>query len=520
MRRTDALFQLIKSLNRAEKRNYKLLTQLTAGDKKYLKLFDAIDKQEEYDQEKLIQQFQDENFTKQFSVAKNYLYNSILRSLSYFHKGSDAELNGLSMQVKILIDKNLYPHARKLLRKALQKAEKQEKFNLQMDLLHLKREILQSTQNYKNFQYFSSEIRQKERKVFEKLSNYLDYQHLFDYVYHVLTFNYGANMEEARKELEQVLEEEVLQSPKAARSVRARIRYYQIHRSILHYQGEFKKALEYADKIVETYENNPEIKETQIHEYIKAIFHQSGGNYIIRHMDKSMDILRELKKNKYRSFKAKMEVFQKYSIHSLIHHSNGGDIPNGMQVVEEVGEGLAEFSGALKKSDEFLLLYFSAIMCLVAGEYSLALKWVNRFLNEPRTEVREDLQCMARLLNLLIHYELGNFELVEHSLKSSYRFIFKKKQENGRFPAFEGQILRSIRKIIESTSVEEQRECFEEFLEGIDSLADNPHATIAANFLDIRSWIVSKLEAKPLAVVKAENMQASLEAWRTRESSS
>ena len=90
MSKSDVLFQLIKSLSRGEKRNFKLLTQLTSGDKKYIQLFDAIDKESDYDESKIIKDLKDDDFTRQFSVAKNYLYNSILKSLAYFYKGQEA----------------------------------------------------------------------------------------------------------------------------------------------------------------------------------------------------------------------------------------------------------------------------------------------------------------------------------------------------------------------------------------------------------------------------------------------
>ncbi|MEY2639210.1 MAG: hypothetical protein RIR90_692, partial [Bacteroidota bacterium] len=51
-RPTDQLFQLIKSLDKAEKRNFKLYAKRnTAGaDLKVVQLFDALDKLEEYDE--------------------------------------------------------------------------------------------------------------------------------------------------------------------------------------------------------------------------------------------------------------------------------------------------------------------------------------------------------------------------------------------------------------------------------------------------------------------------------------
>jgi hypothetical protein len=52
-RTTDPLFLLIKSLEKSEKRNFKLYVKRHSGgeDLKIVQLFDALDKMDEYDEE-------------------------------------------------------------------------------------------------------------------------------------------------------------------------------------------------------------------------------------------------------------------------------------------------------------------------------------------------------------------------------------------------------------------------------------------------------------------------------------
>ncbi len=55
-RSTDALFQLVKSLEKSEKRNFKLFVKRnsSADDLKTIQLFDALDKMNEYDEKQLL----------------------------------------------------------------------------------------------------------------------------------------------------------------------------------------------------------------------------------------------------------------------------------------------------------------------------------------------------------------------------------------------------------------------------------------------------------------------------------
>ena len=54
-------------------------------------LFDAIAGQDEYDEEELKRRFRNEKFVRQFSVAKNYLYRLVMKSLRQFHAEETVE---------------------------------------------------------------------------------------------------------------------------------------------------------------------------------------------------------------------------------------------------------------------------------------------------------------------------------------------------------------------------------------------------------------------------------------------
>ena len=82
------LYELIKSLSKAEKRYFKVfVTRHTASDSQNNAqiLFDAIDKQKTYNEELLLEQLSKYVFVKKFSIAKARLYDTILKSLDAFY---------------------------------------------------------------------------------------------------------------------------------------------------------------------------------------------------------------------------------------------------------------------------------------------------------------------------------------------------------------------------------------------------------------------------------------------------
>ncbi len=125
MKATESVYLLIRSLSQSEKRFFKLFSSLEGRDKNYIRLFDAIDKQKNYDEEKIKQRFSKEKFIRHLASEKNYLQKQILRSLRVYHSEATEEMHvrALNADAEILYNKWLLPMAEKAARKALAAAE-------------------------------------------------------------------------------------------------------------------------------------------------------------------------------------------------------------------------------------------------------------------------------------------------------------------------------------------------------------------------------------------------------------
>src|ERR1700755_733294 len=92
-RSTDALFQLIQSLERSEKRNFKLyMTRNSASaDLKVIQLFYALDKMKLYEEEQLL--VKNPSIQKQqLSNLKAHLYREILASMRLLNQEENIDL--------------------------------------------------------------------------------------------------------------------------------------------------------------------------------------------------------------------------------------------------------------------------------------------------------------------------------------------------------------------------------------------------------------------------------------------
>jgi len=132
---TVSLFKLIKSMTKADKRNFKLYAKRVQGDEslKFIKLFDVLDKTAELDESKLLDKLDNVN-KSQLSNLKRHLYSQILISLRLISIGrlKSIEIREQMDFAQVLYAKGLYLQSLKLLQRAKKIAEKEE-----LDLLTL-----------------------------------------------------------------------------------------------------------------------------------------------------------------------------------------------------------------------------------------------------------------------------------------------------------------------------------------------------------------------------------------------
>jgi hypothetical protein len=139
----DSLFSLIKSLNRSEKRQFKLYVnrlQINA-DAKFLLLFDALDKLEEYDEAIILKK--KISTKQQLSNLKAHLYKQILVSL---RMNPSQQNDRMQMREQfdfatILYQKGLHKQSLKILDKAKSQALELDEKAIAYDILELEKII-------------------------------------------------------------------------------------------------------------------------------------------------------------------------------------------------------------------------------------------------------------------------------------------------------------------------------------------------------------------------------------------
>ena len=139
---SDLLFQLIHSLEKAEKRHFKLYIKRSSNreELKIIQLFDALDKLKFYDEKLLLKKLPGIE-KPQLSNLKTHLYKELLASLRLLksHDSVDLQLNEQHDYAHILYKKGLFLQSLRVIEKAKEMARSQYKFHHLAQLLALEK---------------------------------------------------------------------------------------------------------------------------------------------------------------------------------------------------------------------------------------------------------------------------------------------------------------------------------------------------------------------------------------------
>jgi len=151
----NMLFELIKSLDRTEKRGFKihLSKYETKKGTNSLLLFDAISKMDVYDEENLLKALGKGKLIRNLEYEKQCLLDTILHFITVFSKTSiSSQLYSMLKEVEALVRKNHLDLAFKILDKGVELSESNNEYVIAYLFLDRKLELVHLTKFKKDKQ--------------------------------------------------------------------------------------------------------------------------------------------------------------------------------------------------------------------------------------------------------------------------------------------------------------------------------------------------------------------------------
>lgn len=501
-RSADIVFQLIHSLEKAEKRNFKLYIKRNSAndDLKIIELFDALDKLDEYDESLLLKKLPTIK-KPQLANVKSHLYRQVLASLRLIKisESVDLQLHEQLDYARILYHKGLYYQSLKILEKVkeLSASFNQDSFLIQAISLEKKIETLHITRSMQNrAEQLSAEADEVHHKrlFITALSNLA----LKLYSWYV-KYGHARNASDERT-VKKYLYDNLPANSLKLTGFYERLYYYQSFCWYGFICQDFLKYYRYTQKWVNLFHEQPFMIDIEPGHYIKGMHNLMNAHFDLRNYKKFEEVLDEFStfaqsKIADKHINNRVQTFVYLMSARINQHLITGTFNEGLALIPYTEKKLANYTLFLDRHRVLVFNYKIATLYFGAGNYGKCVDYLRKIINDV-VDLRQDLQCYARLLHLIAHYELGNTEIIEHLVKSVYRFMAK--MEN--LSVVEEEILKYLQNSF-YISVNKLQPEFKKLLDQLKKLETNRYETRAFAYLDVVSWLESKVNNEPLQKV-------------------
>lgn len=504
---SDHLFQLIQSLNKGEKRHFKLHVSRHKGGEnaKFLKLFDIINSQTNYNEQKILLKEKSISPTQLPNLKQN-LYKQLLGSLRMLHAGTDIDLKIREVidNATLLYNRCLYSQALKTVEKAKELAKKYEKNILLLDIHDLEKKLISKLVK-KDIQERIDALVPEGEELQAKLININIFSNLSTKLYGLYT-KLGFTRNSSDFEIvNSFLYSSLPAFKEEALSVEEKMHLYNAFVAYYFFIQDYRRAYDYAKKWVGLFDGNEDVIQSKLEMYVKAINVLLDSQSKLSHYEEFIQTSLKFeaiagKKDLVVTDNVSYLLFKYSSKHKLDKYFMLGEFDKGVVEAEKIIEDLNRYEDQLNDHSKQIFYYKFACMYFGNDQYKQAVYWLNEIINAKDDDIRSDISGFARILILISHYELKNDDLVEYYVRSTYRFLAKK--DDLHF--YQTRILRFLKKLNFIQTDSELREAFADLKEHLIPLKTNPYEKRAFVYFDIISWLESKIDSRPVREVIRE----------------
>ena len=260
---------------------------------------------------------------------------------------------------------------------------------------------------------------------------------------------------------------------------------------------------QYGKKWVDLFDRDPLMITVETGHYIKGMHNLLTANFNLRNFKQFDNYLYRFERftfskaaNRHDNFR--MQAFVYLTSARINQHLMKGSFGEGLKLVPAIEAGLEEFDMYIDRHRVLVIQYKTALLYFGNGNYAESIDHLQKIINGP-VDMRIDLQCYARLLHLMAHFEMGNDAIIESLIKSVFRFMSR--MEN--LTMVEEEIFKFIKNNVYESAAK-LKPGLKKLLQDIKQFEKNRYETRVFSYLDIISWVESKVYEKQMSEVVHE----------------
>ncbi len=497
----DSLFQLIRSMNKAEKRYFRINNTHVIGEKNsYMRLYDALEKLDEYDDAKFRQKFKKEPFVKYLAAEKNYLYEQILKSLRAFRseRSNYTRLIGLIQDIDLLYEKRLYEECEKRVRKAQKIAIEMNYFQINAMLIDWKLILLTRLED--------REVEDTIKQYYSELEeNDISFQHFHFYrklkneVMLISKKGFKVLHPVDKMRLEEVFNLPQVQNPEWADSFSAKQEYYTLMGRLYYTKNHYEEEHRIRVKQLQLFDENPEMKDEYLNKYYFTLAHFLQVSVRVNDFEGYERAIEQLGLGDSPEHFKEMKVIN-LAGNQMFYLMNNSRWPEAVKLSNILEDIIVKYRPSISWTQVITIKYNAGCLQFILGKYSDAVDRFDYIINEKQETYIGQLLA-SRILHVICHYEISPPTVVEYLLGSAMRFASKIEHNN----TFNDIILKGIRKLTRTIDKGETRQIMTQMRD--DLLAIFEQYQFGLGLEETICWLISRIENRPVIDVVNERLE-------------
>jgi hypothetical protein len=508
MKYSTDLYDLIQSLTQAEKRYIKLFAQAfsSKGTETQVALFDTFAKQAVCDEEQARKELSGKIAANNFHVAKNRLYNLILRGLYLFHSSqSEGEkINQLMFEAHILRKRGLYKQSQDLLERAMEQATETESLALIPQIQSGLGKLIMQKRDMDGIRNYINRDLQEEREAMARYEYELTFQYLEMKLFALTHTAPTARTEAQLAEACALRQHPMLQDEEKARSVSKRALWFYrfLNGFIYRYEGNHAKAAEYWSGFVTDIENDDKAIAARLTDFIGDLNNLMFLQLEAKQYDNAWATCGKLERlmthenvmhDLYLSMKIRERVIEFRLAYFLRCHLYAEGLAYWQKEIES--EWCADWAARVGNLRRLAIEFSAASLYLSAGKADVAEVWLSRAAENKALKSHDYLYSAVLLLQLIIHFELKNFQLLESLAMNTYRNLYKRKLLYGA----ERIVFKYLRVYLRSGTNKDMISSFKTMQVELNELQKEKFEHILLDNFSLTAWIQSIIDKKTMS---------------------
>ena len=424
MSKLQSLVQLTHSMSLAEKKAFRIRSSRNKTQPDYMILYNMIEKNREFPHASIMVEFLKKKPGASFETTIKYLYELLLESMLELKKEQDSFyfLFNKIMKARILFEKSLFDECFGMIGDIIEYAEKYENYYAILLAARLELDYL-LVLNFPNLN--EKTLLQKQFKINEALKyvrKINEQSSLYENLKHRVIFKGHARSQKQKDELNDLVFSEISIVASQNQDSFEISKLHQLFQSnYLISVGDYNSALNSYIELNTLFEANKHLWSNPpiyylytlegVLESLRGIQNYDGMAYFISQL-KAID-------NQSAGFRSTLNCI--IYLYELFPFLDRGDFVASLSLMNNYKETLYDKLLILNRARQAELCLYTSLIYFGNSDYQKAHKFLNQIILRGKNFYYLPLYRTIRLVNLMILYKMGEFDVIRYEIRSMKR---------------------------------------------------------------------------------------------------